>query len=191
MDLASDESTSSFEIVDGWIQFPRYGLKIPEFKPPRCLAWREEDGERCGLSVPGEASCWASLGLEVIGSRLWEEEQLKPVFEEIADTFLCCEHKAQMKMIAEIIWQDAWRSGWITEYRLENKNKAVARRERSFYYGLRARLNTSFGRLKALIFRSRPKLTDPQKEMPADRRSRRRPFARRTRRGKIGIKSHY
>jgi len=180
MGLARNGSTSSFETVGGWVQSPRYCLMIPGFSPRRCLPWKEQDGERCGLSVTQEGWSWASLGLDVTCSCLWEEEQLKPVFQDIADTSLCWEHKSQMKLIEEMIWQDAWRSEWITEYHRDSDNKTFCRRGRIVCRDVRARLRTDFGRLKAPIFRSSKILTDSLKAMPADRRSSYHTFFRRT-----------
>jgi hypothetical protein len=82
MELVRNASASFFETVSGWAQSPHYRLMFPEFKPPHFLAWREKDGEISGLSASWEVWCWASLGLDVIGSRLWKEEHLQEVFKK-------------------------------------------------------------------------------------------------------------
>lgn len=111
MESVDGESTSSFEIVSGWIQQPCYCLTFPAIKTARCPGWTGQDGGRCGKLVSWEVWGWASIGLQLTISRLWEEEHLKPVFEEIADTFLCCDHKSQIESITEMVSQDAWRNG--------------------------------------------------------------------------------
>lgn len=103
-------------VNSGWIQRQRYCLMIPTIQNQRCSGTIEIDGEPCEKVLSREAWTRESIELQLICSQPWEVEQLRPLFEEIADLSLCPEHKAQIRQIAEIWRHDAWRKGWIMEF---------------------------------------------------------------------------
>lgn len=102
----------------GWTKRQRYCLMIPNMRNQRCSGTTGVD--RCERIILREAWARESIELQLIRSQPWEVEQLRPLFEEIADVSLCIEHKAQIKLVAEIWRHDAWRNGWIMEFRFSD-----------------------------------------------------------------------
>ena len=151
----SDDETITLPTAASWTQPQLYCLKIPELRHPRCLGRTRQDGALCGKMLVWEVCGWISMGLQLIGSFPWQQEQLKPVFEEIADISLCHDHKAQIESIAEMWRRDAWRRGWITEYHPSSGEHLRERRKRRcFAHAARIRLRAIWNRFNPLFLRS-------------------------------------
>jgi hypothetical protein len=97
-----------------WVQPRRFRVEIPAIRHPHCLGRLDREGKiKCNRPLDWEPHGWRSLEFDLICNQLWMEEQLSPMFEDLADITLCQDHRTQIPSNAKMWEKMVWKHGFI------------------------------------------------------------------------------